>query len=100
VATVCPSCGSEIPQGSLFCPHCGKPANDAKPSIVIETVTPPARRGLGLVTGLILFIAICVLISAVIKMFQPSQFQPSQALDLNASVTFTGTQFKITNNDN
>jgi endogenous inhibitor of DNA gyrase (YacG/DUF329 family) len=116
----CPSCGKEMNNDAKFCPECGKPvtastevkASDNPPATPPTTPTQPTnssqflKKTLYVSTFVIICFALMMIVielasrgsSSTISTTTPTSTPTS--VQLNASVSFDGSQFIITNNDN
>ena len=65
----CPNCGTELPEGSAFCPDCGAPIGPAAPSVAPQP--PVRRRALLLGAGVGAFAIVATAVVAVLLVVQP-----------------------------
>jgi hypothetical protein len=95
----CPDCKKEISSSAVNCPNCGYPIAKA-----IETkskaISKKDKR-----LGCIITVCVLIVIIIIVGLCNRNNSTNNKSIDtstvdLKVSVTFTGTQFVITNNDN
>lgn len=95
----CPDCKKEISSSAVNCPNCGYPI--AKAMEANSKALSKKDKQKGCIIS-IAILAIIVIIAALCSRNDSTTNKSNEtsSVDLKASVTFTGTQFVITNNDN
>lgn len=105
----CKACGKKISKNAKFCPHCGElsPTRDSGPrerkggcDEEEKVRINPKRIVLGTIIGIGITVALMAIVLGVSIILDTEDTPKTPEINIHPSVSFTGTQFVITNKDN
>lgn len=98
----CPDCNRQISDSARDCPGCGRPMNDPHKSS--GDSDDDKKSSLSGLSGCLVVVLVIIIVGAISSIAdscsgKSASQSPPEHHDLNAAVTFTGSQFRITNRD-